>query len=263
MSHSPGTGYSSVTELPSCRASAEQLQRLYCRYRFAAELSVGKEVLEVACGSGIGLGYLAGSATKVIGGDIDQSNLDIARSTYKGRGNIELLKLDAQELPFKDASFDVVVMFEAIYYLQTPARFVAEARRVLRPGGTLLICSANPEWAGFNPSPFSRNVLTARELYELALKGGFNSAKLLAASPASDETLSSRLAGLLKKLAVKLGLIPDTLKGRETLKRIFQGPLTPLPAELRDGMAPYHPPDPISHDVPVTNYKVVFLLAIR
>lgn len=47
--------------------------------------------------------------------------------------------MDAQELPFQDATFDVVLLLEAIYYLPHAEKFMAEARRVLRPDGILFI----------------------------------------------------------------------------------------------------------------------------
>lgn len=65
-----GFDYTSVTEITGCNVTSEQLQRMYARYRFASELCDDKEVLEVACGSGQGLGYLAKKAKRVVGGDI-------------------------------------------------------------------------------------------------------------------------------------------------------------------------------------------------
>lgn len=80
--------YVTVTELPGFKAHREQIERLYHRYRFAAEYCKGKEVLEVACGGGIGLGYLGKFATKVVSGDIDEGVLKFTRARYKNRRNI-------------------------------------------------------------------------------------------------------------------------------------------------------------------------------
>jgi 2-polyprenyl-3-methyl-5-hydroxy-6-metoxy-1,4-benzoquinol methylase len=63
------TDYCTVTELPGSNATKEQLARLYHRYHFAAGFCEGKDVLEVACGAGQGLGYLARKAKSVVGGD--------------------------------------------------------------------------------------------------------------------------------------------------------------------------------------------------
>jgi ubiquinone/menaquinone biosynthesis C-methylase UbiE len=75
--------------------------------------------------------------------------------------------IDAHNLPFDDKSFDVVILYEAIYYLEHPERFIEEARRVLRENGTLLICTANKDWSGFNPSPYTYKYFSAPELFLL------------------------------------------------------------------------------------------------
>ena len=121
------TGYATVTEIPGAQASAEQLARMAHRYAFAVALCAGKDVLEVACGAGLGLGALAKVAGKVVGGDIDESLVALARAHYAGRPKIEIHRLDAHQLPFPDQSFDVVLLFEAIYYLASPEKFLAEA----------------------------------------------------------------------------------------------------------------------------------------
>ena len=51
--------------------------------------------------------------------------------------------MDAQHLRFPDNSFDVVLLFEALYYLEDPVKFVSEAERVLRQRGVLNICTVN------------------------------------------------------------------------------------------------------------------------
>src|SRR3989304_8935037 len=141
--------YVTVTELPRINAHKEQLERLVQRYCLASEYCKDKEVLEVARGGGIGLGYLARRARKVVGGDIDEKVLEFARRNYGNRRNIELRTLDAQRLPFADKSFDEVLLYEAIYYLPQPEKFVDEARRVLRDKGVLIICTVNKDWPGF------------------------------------------------------------------------------------------------------------------
>ena len=82
--------YSIVTELPGFKSSEEQLKRLYQRYRFALQFCKDKEVLEGACGGGMGLGYLANVAKKVIGGDIDENILKYPIKHYRGRDKIEI-----------------------------------------------------------------------------------------------------------------------------------------------------------------------------
>lgn len=252
--------FSTITETPGIGASQTQLSMLYTRYKFASEFCKDKEVLEVACGAGQGLGYLARVAKRVCGGDIDDENLKLAQSQYSGRPNIEVRKLDAQSLPFESGTFDVVLLYEAIYYLAHPEKFIQESSRVLRPGGTLLICTVNKEWPDFNPSPFSRKYLAGRELAELMRRNRFR-VKLLGGFPVENDTVKGRLISQIKRTAVALHLIPKTMKGKELLKRIFFGKLTPLPREVHDGMGgAYAPPSPASERDDLGPYRVIYAI---
>ncbi len=147
--------FASVTEQPWQGATRMQMSMLRTRYGWAAEYAGGKDVLEVACGAGLGLGWLAKRARCVEAGDIDEENCRIARETYRGEAKIRVERMDASDLPFEDGSFDVALLFEALYYLPDVPRFLTEAGRVLRRGGRLLIATVNSEWRGFHLSPFT------------------------------------------------------------------------------------------------------------
>ena len=254
------TDYTTVTELPGHKVSKEQIARLYHRYRFASRLCEGRDVLEVACGGGMGLGYLAEKAKRVIGGDIDKRILEIAKDTYKGRDNIEIQQLSAENLPFEDNSFDVILLYEAIYYLAQPERFIKEAKRVLRKGDKLIICTVNKDWPDFNPSPFSTKYFSATELY-LLLSQEFSNIELYGAFPIAAAGIKDIIVSIIKRMAVTFHLVPKTMKGKEFLKRVFFGRLLTLPAELEDGMAEYCEPVPISDSFPNHPYKVLFAVA--
>ncbi|HVN96740.1 MAG TPA: class I SAM-dependent methyltransferase [Syntrophorhabdaceae bacterium] len=249
--------YTIVTELPGARGSREQIARLYARYGFASEFCKNKDVLEVACGAGIGLGYLAKHARTVVGGDIDENNLRYAREVCKGRINIDIRELDAQDLPYGNGTFDVVILYEAIYYLPKPTKFVLEARRILKNGGIILICTTNRDWSGFNPSPYSHTYFSAPELFELLRSASFKTV-LYGGCPTRASTLKDKIISVIKSGAVKLCLIPKTMKGKEILKRVFMGKLTPLPPEIQDDMVEYEPPIPIDPIHPNSDYKVLF-----
>lgn len=255
MTTANATDYTTVTERPGGGATREQIAMLYTRYALARRLAKGKDVLEVACGCGPGLGYLARQARRVVGGDLEQSLLDTARDTYGDR--VELRRFDAHELPFDDGSFDVLLLLEAVYYLEDPARFVREARRVLGPGGSLLIASANREWTLFNPSPFSRRYFSAAELKRLLESEGF-AAEVFAGFPDAPAGLSSRVKRAVRKAAVSLNLIPKTMEGKERFKRLFYGALEPLPAELGEGEGEADALTPVTDDAPVTGHKVLY-----
>lgn len=254
----PVPDYSIVTELPGGRASREQISRLYHRYRTAAAYAWGKDVLEVGCGAGQGMGYLARRARRLIGGDYTDANLRHARRHYHGKAR--LVRFDAHHLPFPGASFDLVVLFEALYYLARPEDFLAESRRVLRNGGTLLVSTVNCDWADFNPSPFSVRYFSAPDLAACLRRGKFE-AELYGAYPVANETARAKAVSALKRSAMTMGLMPRTMKGKEIFKRVFFGRLEPLAAEIEDGMAEYVPLEPISADAPDSRHKILYAVA--
>ena len=247
--------YTTVTEVPGSRVTAEQLAMFCTRYRLAADLSKGKDVLEVACGPGIGLGYLGRHARRVVGGDYDEVLLGYARATY-GNG-IRVLRLDAGALPFASQSFEVVILLEALYYLDSPEQVIEESRRVLRPEGTLVISIPNRDWPGFNPSPFTHRYFSVPALHTLLASKGF-ATRISGGFPVSRATPRDRLLTAARRLAVRLHLIPSTMKGKELVKRLVFGTLSSLPHELRDGMAEPSPLVPLAASSPTSAFKVLY-----
>jgi len=253
--------YTTVTELPGNKITREQLARLYQRYRFAQQFCNNREVLELACGGAMGLGYLANVAKRVVGGDIDKNILKHSIEYYKGREKIEIREFDAQNIPFEDNSFDVVILYEAIYYLENPEKFVSEAHRVLKDKGVLLICTVNKDWVDFNPSPYSTKYFSAPELYTL-MNHNFSKVELFGAfSVIKKSGLRNRLISFIKRTAISLNLMPKTMKAKAIFKRLFFGKLIALPPEIEEGLADYSPPIPISSDHPNSEYKVLFSVA--
>ncbi len=252
---SRSAGFASVTELPGSGATPEQLSMLYTRYQWASTFCAGRAVLEVACGPGLGLGLLAGSAHRMVGGDYDLTLLQKARAHYEQRA--ALVQLDAQALPFQGQVFDVVILFEAVYYLPRPQDFLHEVRRVLRPGGTVLICSANRDWPGFYPSAKSHQYPSAADLWTWLGAAGF-SPQVHAAFPATARSRRQRVVSVLRWLAVRSRLIPGTMRARERLKRVIYGPLVPLPAEVQEGVAVAVPLVPVLAPRAVPEFKVVY-----
>jgi len=92
-------------EIPGIRLSSEHLKTICCHYYTASQLVQGKQVLEVGCSAGLGLGYLSRRAKRIIGGDISEYAMRLAQEHYQGR--VELIRFDAHSLPFRDACFDV------------------------------------------------------------------------------------------------------------------------------------------------------------
>jgi len=250
--------YSTVTEVAGDRASSAQLKRIFGRYYFASGFCAGKDVLEIACGTGQGIGLLARHAARVTGLDIDPELVRRARLAYANRANVDFVVGNAEELPFSDKSFDVLILFEAIYYLVRPESFAKEARRVLRDGGTVLVCTANKDLPDFNPSPYSHRYFNPPELRALFEGEGFF-AELFGESPVRDGLIPGATRNL-KKLAVKLHLMPKTMRGKLLLKRIFMGRLVKVPSEIPEG-ARVPRPVPIASDSPAKEHLVIHCVA--
>lgn len=251
--------YTSVTELPGSQATREQRARLYHRYHIASRYAEGKRVLEVACGAGLGLGYVARTARSVVGGDYTENLLRIAQAHYQGR--VPLVRLDAHHLSFRDCAFDLIVLFEAIYYLGQAEQFIAESRRVLSDGGTLLIGTVNKDWSEFTPSALSTRYFSIPELRDLLTQHGFDNLEFYGAFPTTATSPKQKLISLIRRVAVTLDLVPGTLKARELLKRVFYGQLTPLKREVEDGMAELEPLVSISSECPNSQFKIVYAVA--
>jgi ubiquinone/menaquinone biosynthesis C-methylase UbiE len=110
----------------------------------------GKAMLDVGCGTGIiSLLALQNGAAKVVCGDISNYMLEVARTKADKQGygadRIEYRQLDAESLPFEDASFDCVMTGMTLGLLPDPEKAVTEMVRVLRPSGLLSVGAHGPE----------------------------------------------------------------------------------------------------------------------
>jgi len=176
------TSFASETELPGRRISADTLQIIAHRYCWASGFVFRKEILEVGCGPGLGLGWLSRNAKRIIGGDITEENIALAKEHYGPR--VELVCMDAHKLPFKNNSVDVVVCLAAIIYMDLPV-FLDECHRVLRTGSMLVINAPNKDLPSFRPSRLSRKYYSVPELYSLLNQHHFD-ANFFGAFPATQ-----------------------------------------------------------------------------
>lgn len=249
------TDYISVTEIAGDEVTQEQVDRLCSRYYWAGKYCSGNDIIEVACGTGQGLGYLSCITRSLETGDISRPLLDIAFQHYGTR--IPLLQFDAQDMPFADQSKDVIILFESIYYLPDAERFVRECVRVLRPGGKVLISTANKDLYDFNPSPYSHKYYGVVELKSLLVQHGFK-AEFFGDTPIGSVSIRQRILRPIKKLAVLVGIMPKTTLGKTFLKRIVFGKLVKMPAEIDSHTCQYVEPTRLSSSIPDTNHKVIY-----
>lgn len=107
----------------------------------ALSVPTGARVLEVGCGRGIALPALGALCRPVelVGVDVDPELLGEARRHISdSQIDCDLVCADVREMPFDDASFDVVIDFGTLYHVARPADGLAEVARVLRPGGLFI-----------------------------------------------------------------------------------------------------------------------------
>ncbi len=101
------------------------------------ELRPGDRVLDVGCGTGEFTARMAQAGARAIGVDVAEAALERARARHPEL-DFRLVPFDGP-LPFEDNSFEVVWAGEVIEHVADTARWLSEVRRVLAPGGRLLI----------------------------------------------------------------------------------------------------------------------------
>jgi len=146
--------------LTTGEAGQIEIEHLH-RYFLARDLVRGRDVLEIACGEGYGAALLAQVARSVLAMDVSPEAVQHARRSYR-RPNLTFRLADARRIEMPAASVDVVTSFETLEHFAEHERFYAELRRVLRPGGILMI--STPERRVYSPDGSIANPFHVREL---------------------------------------------------------------------------------------------------
>jgi ubiquinone/menaquinone biosynthesis C-methylase UbiE len=129
-------------------------------------------ILDVGCGTGGNLAWLS-ELGQVYGLDINPTALFFARQ----RAPQHLLEASGQAIPYPDGSFDLITVFDVLYHqwVADDQQVLAELRRVLKPGGRLLVTdSALPAlWSAHDEAYYARQRYTLAALRKMLIGAGF------------------------------------------------------------------------------------------
>ncbi len=157
-------------------------------------------VLDVGCGGGMALKLLADRARDGLVTGLDYSREMVDQAARRNaaavrRGTVEVRHGDAMALPYDDGSFDQVCAIETFYFWPDPLRGLAQAYRVLRPGGRITVALEMSREAAADPTLFQRYfgkrftersvqdglaILSGAELTGMLVEAGFRDARFAA-----------------------------------------------------------------------------------
>jgi SAM-dependent methyltransferase len=214
---------------PGRLVEAEHRARYWCASRWAP----GKRVLDAGCGTGYGIAMLLAEGPESVTG-VDISDEALADAGRRLGDEAELVRADVRDLPFGDDSFDMVVCFEVIEHVDRQRDALDQLKRVLRPGGVLLISSPNRD---VYPPGNEHHVREYRpEELRAELEERFETVRLysqhpwLASALLGDESLP---AGELRELlAAAIGEPHDPGSETYTVAVASDAPLSTLPGVL-------------------------------
>jgi SAM-dependent methyltransferase len=129
-----------VDALPDVAARRERMAELL-------GAGPGQAVVDVGCGTGIAVRELAARGVRVTGVDASAAMIDVARDRARLSPTAELVEGDALSLPLADGSVDGYRAERVFQHLADPAAALAEARRVLAPGGRIVL--QDQDWDAF------------------------------------------------------------------------------------------------------------------
>ena len=118
-------------------SDGERRYRLRCLDKLGFTFRGDEDVLDAGCGNGGVARLIRERARSVVAIDVE------SHEGWVDEPGLSFAVADAEELPFADASFDVVHSKDSLHHMRAPERALAEYRRVLKPDGSALIVEAN------------------------------------------------------------------------------------------------------------------------
>ncbi|MFF3399031.1 class I SAM-dependent methyltransferase [Streptomyces sp. NPDC002659] len=163
------------------------------------EVHRSHRVLDVGCGGGMAVKLLSERTPRGFVAGVDYSMDMVSQAVRRNadaiaRNRVEIRYGDSGDLPYGDASFDHVSAIETFYFWPDPMRGLAEAHRVLRPGGQVAITLEMSREAGADPSLVQRlfgrrfterserdglHILSGAELTDMLAKAGFEDVRFV------------------------------------------------------------------------------------
>ena len=156
---------SARSEEPQERGRLERLRRL------VGPAALAGRILNVGCGTGGFNAVAAAAGARIVGMDADAEAIAICAAKHRSDRSA-YVRAEAERLPFRDGTFDVVYCFSVIEHVASVEATVAEMVRVTRPGGVIYVHTPNAWswweghykvfWAPFLPGPLARAYLRLR-----------------------------------------------------------------------------------------------------
>ncbi|KAM9631407.1 putative methyltransferase isoform 2-T3 [Morphnus guianensis] len=158
-------------------APGKELQQTILTYLQEKRANLAELVVDVGCGSGQGTRFLAEHFKKVVGTDISEAQIQEAREA-PSLPNVSYLVCPAEELPFEDASVDLLTSFTAAHWFDIE-KFMREANRVVKPGGCMVISTYTVDMSLRYGNCSEKLTKIFRESWDLLLKYSHNRIKLV------------------------------------------------------------------------------------
>jgi SAM-dependent methyltransferase len=173
----------------------------------------GERLLDVGCGTGHWSRFFVGMGYRVTGIDIEPKMIEVARAHLP---TVSFQVADACELPFADASFDVVASMATLEFIPDPSMAVREMARCAKPGGTLLVgtlnrlAALNQQRLSEGKEPYvSAHLFSPDEVRSLLAPWG--EVHIVASIPGERKTQPLLLGHLARRLAMFRGRLRGPL----------------------------------------------------